>query len=393
VPSVAQITTFYENLGGVERSVRDLSLGLCRADYDVTVLCTKTKVSRQYDEGGVSVVASGSSVTVAGRPVALGLFRQLKQRRFDLKHFHLPFPLGTVGEQIAGDRSSAKVVSWHHGLGKYPLFETMYRPALRRFLKTVDKILVTAPPMIKFSGVLDEFADKCVTVPLGIDTTHLERVALEQVALIKHHYSRPVVLFVGRLVYYKGCDVLIRAMKNIDADLVIAGDGPLRMQLARLVAESGLGDKVHFAGRVSDEELAALYHACDLFVLPSVLPTECFGLVQVEAMACGKPVINTNLPTGVPWVSRHGETGLTVKPDDVAALEQAIHYLLEDSSLRAKFAAAARERAYSQFTIKHQIERTLQIYDELLAARQPRRISTEQCAPAKESFVRLPSTH
>jgi glycosyltransferase involved in cell wall biosynthesis len=369
MPSIAQITTFYENMGGVERSVRDLSLGLLRLNYDVTVLCTRKNASRVYTEDGIKVIASGSPISFAGRPVALGLARELSRKRFDLKHFHLPCPLATVLEQLAGDKSAIRVASWHHGIGKYPLFEAAYEPALRRFLKSVDRILVTAPPMIQFAGVLEEFADKCYSVPLGINTTLLEQAKPENVAEIRKGYNRPLILFVGRLVYYKGCDVLIKAMKNIDADLLISGEGPLHDQLVQLAADTGIAHKVHFQGRVSDDELAVLYNACDIFVLPSVLPTECFGLVQVEAMACGKPVINTNLPTGVPWVSKNGETGLTVVPGEVESLSAAIAKLLSDDPLRSKLGAGGKVRAYRYFTIDRQVELTHAIYSELFQDR------------------------
>lgn len=373
--SIAQITTFYENMGGVERSVKDLSLGLVQNNHDVTVLCTKKGASQVRIEEGVQVVSSGSSLTLAGRPVALGIAVELRNRKFDLKHFHLPCPLATVAEQFASDRKSIKVVSWHHGIGKYPLFEFAYKPALRNFLQSVDQILVTAPSMVSFSGVLDEFKAKCKVVPLGIEVSKFANPSAEKVALFKARYKRPLVLFVGRLVYYKGCEVLIKAMKDLDADLLISGEGPLKNELVQLTQDLGITEKVHFLGRVSDEDLPILYAASDMFVLPSVSPTECFGLVQVEAMLSGKPVINTSLPTGVPWVSQHDDSGFTVRPGDVQELAAAISLLLGDSELRACFGTRGKKKALSEFSIEKQVENTLNVYAELFGQKTRSRVS------------------
>jgi rhamnosyl/mannosyltransferase len=154
------------------------------------------------------------------------------------------------------------------------------------------------------------------------------------------------------MVPYKGVGVLLRAMVGLDASAVLVGDGPLRAEWTALARELQLTDRVRFAGDVTHEELVALYHACDAFVLPSITRAEAFGYVQLEAMACGKPVVSTRLPSGVPWVNRHGETGLTVPPGDVDALRRALAELASDASLRARFGSAGRRRVESEFTME-----------------------------------------
>ena len=121
-----------------------------------------------------------------------------------------------------------------------------------------------------------------------------------------------------------------------------------------------------FLGHVSDEDLVAYYHACDVFALPSITNQEMFGLVQLEAMACRKPVISTTVPTGVPWVNQHGKTGYTVTPGNSAELAHAIQRLLSSRELREEMGAAGRARVERHFTSAKMAEGILQVYQETL---------------------------
>jgi rhamnosyl/mannosyltransferase len=186
--------------------------------------------------------------------------------------------------------------------------------------------------------------------------------------------ARPVILFVGRLRAYKGLPYLLEALRSLEANLVIAGDGPEAGSLQRLVHRMGLVDRVHFAGHVPRELLPAAYQAADVFVLPSHLPSEAFGLVQVEAMASGLPVVCTELGTGTSEVNRHGETGLVVPPADPAALAAALSRLLGDEALRHRLGAAGRRRAEQQYEASVYVARTERAYAETLASPRPGRL-------------------
>jgi rhamnosyl/mannosyltransferase len=160
----------------------------------------------------------------------------------------------------------------------------------------------------------------------------------------------PRVLFVGRLVYYKGVEVLFEAMARCTGTLLLVGDGPLEPALRQRAVVLGIQNRVVFAGRVSDEDLPAYYQASDVFVLPSIARTETFGVVQVEAMAAGLPVVSTNLPTGVPWVNQDGVSGLVVPPADPGRLADAIGSLLADPVLRERLGRNAVARAGELFS-------------------------------------------
>jgi len=152
----------------------------------------------------------------------------------------------------------------------------------------------------------------------------------------------------------------------VEAKLLIVGEGDLRRTLEKQAESLRVDHKVIFLGKVSDEELRYCYHICDVFVLPSVEPSEAFGLVQLEAMAYGKPVVNTRLPTGVPFVSVDGETGITVEPRDSKALAEAINKLLNDEELRKRYGVQARKRVEENFTVDKMNERILGVYRELV---------------------------
>jgi rhamnosyl/mannosyltransferase len=132
-----------------------------------------------------------------------------------------------------------------------------------------------------------------------------------------------------------------------------------------MVRRLGIGDRVHLAGEVTDEERLAWLHACAALVLPSTTRQEAFGIVQLEAMLCGRPVVSTDLPTGVPWVNVHGRTGLVVRAGDPASLRGALDHLLDDGGLRQALGAAARARALETFTADRMCAAVLALYQDL----------------------------
>jgi rhamnosyl/mannosyltransferase len=285
----------------------------------------------------------------------------------DLTVIHEPNPLALVSDWMA--RQQAPLVLWFHSEVLRPRwkYRLLYRPFLQRVLNRAARIVVSSPNLAAHAEELAQHQAKCVVIPFGIEprrfasTNDVERRAA---ALRQRHGSRPIALFVGRLVPYKGVNVLIEAVRDLDVTAVIVGTGPLR---GALEAQASGNDRIVFAGDVDEETLVAWYHACDVFVLPSVTRAEAFGMVQLEAMAAGRPVISTRLESGVPWVNRDGETGFVVKPGDPAALRDAIDRLVRDSSLRAAMGAAGARRVAAEFTVERMAERTVALYEQVLA--------------------------
>jgi rhamnosyl/mannosyltransferase len=207
---------------------------------------------------------------------------------------------------------------------------------------------------------LRKHREKCHLVPWGVDLRSFEQRDEKEIAKIRGKYGANLLLGVGRLVGYKGFILLVRALSKTKANLVLIGKGPKEKELRSEIERLSLKERVFLLGEV--EDIVPYYHACDIFVLPSINRAEAFGVVQLEAMACGKPVINTRLDSGVPSVSLDGVTGLTVPPENPTALAEAINRLLEGEKLRQAYGNAARKRVESEFTLEQMVEKTLEVY-------------------------------
>lgn len=290
----------------------------------------------------------------------------LRGKKYDIITIHHPNPMADISYLYAKPRGKLVVVH-HSDIIKQKFAFRLYRRTLNKVLRRADVIIATAQNNITYSHTLQPFADKCRVVPLGINVgTYSETEAIRQgAAAIKRTYGENLVLFVGRLVYYKGIDFLIRAAKTINGKLLIVGTGPLEKKMRRLASALGVADRVIFLGRV--ESLTDLYYAADVFVLPSVARSEAFGVVQLEAMACGTPIVSTDLPSGVPEVNRDGVTGIVVPPGDEDALASAVNKLLADESLRRLYGDNGREIVAREHTQEVMAERFYKIYSELMA--------------------------
>jgi glycosyltransferase involved in cell wall biosynthesis len=203
-------------------------------------------------------------------------------------------------------------------------------------------------------------------IPFGVAPERFIRCDESVVRDVRQKYGPRLVLAVGRLVYYKGFEYLVQAMRSVNGRALIIGDGPLRDSLRTLAERCGVADRVTFMGERFVQDLIPYFHASDVFVLPSIARSEAFGIVQLEAMACGKPVVNTSLSSGVPFVSRDGLTGITVPPGDSQLLGNAINRLLNDNELRIRYGESARERVRQEFTLETMIDRTWRLYAEVL---------------------------
>lgn len=354
--------------GGIEGHVKLLCSELAKQDeLDVTVLVTNTgKATLRESCEQVKIVKTGEDLTVARTPISWRLWLEIARTNADITHLHFPYPFGELGHLLLG-RSKKMVITYHSDIVSQKKLLRLYEPFLWRVLKRADCVVATSQKYMESSPYLSKFKEKCIIVPLSIDIARFQQAPVDEVARIRERYDGPLLLFVGKFRYYKGLEYLIEAMQHVPAQLLLVGSGPLDDKLRSQVRENRLEDKIHFLGEVSDEELIACYHACDLFILPATHRSEAFGLVQVEAMACGKPVICTEVGTGTSWVNVHDETGLVVEPANARALAEAINRLSGDPSLRERLGQNARERAHHEFAKEAMVERIIEIYRRLMS--------------------------
>jgi glycosyltransferase involved in cell wall biosynthesis len=313
---------------------------------------------------------------VSSAPVAPGMLRTVRRElasgRCNLLHLHAPNPLGDVAGLLFG-RDVPLVMSWHSDIVKQRFLRRVYRPFQQRTIDRADRILVFTPGHFTSSLQLQGrgVENKLRVIPAGFDTARLDAALADPAMterLDRHAAGRPLLLTVGRHIYYKGYEYLIEAVARLrtGAALAMVGTGPLGPGLQRRAQELGLSERVLFLGEVGHAELVAAYHRCDVFTLPSIETSEAFGMASAEAMACGKPTVVCELGNGVNFLNQTGRTSLAVPPRDAAALADALDQLLLDESLRRRMGAQARLWMAERFSVSAMRDAHVALYRELL---------------------------
>jgi glycosyltransferase involved in cell wall biosynthesis len=364
---ILQIGKFYPpHPGGIETHLQILVTGLSRAN-DVQVIVAGESIHRTVEQrNGATITRLPTFGTFASLPLTPTLPWHLKKFKPALMHVHVPNPGAAFAITMTGYRGPLVVTHHADTLGR-KLLRKLADPHVREMMKRADRIIVTSRRYLESSEELAPFQSKCTVIPLGMTYPQLS------VSSDSHHNrifpgsDSRLILSVGRLVPYKGYIYLIRAMQAVNATLLLIGAGPLERELKEAAQAYGVSDKIRFLGWIDD--LQPYYRASSLFVLPSVSRAEAFGLVQLEAMAAGLPVINTDIDSGAPEVSLDGVTGITVQPADAASLARAINMLLDNPALRQTMGRAAKDRAHVHFAADLMIRRTASLYDEILADR------------------------
>jgi glycosyltransferase involved in cell wall biosynthesis len=366
---VLQLGKFYPPAKGGMETILALICQRTAQHVENRVLVANSKPSTVEERhGSIDVLRVAALARIGAVAVCPRMPFELAREDADVIVLHEPNPMALVAYFLV--RPAGRLIVWYHSdvirpSWRYRLF---YRPFLRFALSRAVRIVVSSPALGESAPELRDFQSKCTVIPFGIETPNIDATdaVLSRAHAIRREASRPIVLFVGRLVSYKGVDVLLDALSGVDAVGLIVGDGPQRADLELQARALGIENRVRFVGMAADEELAALYRACDVFVLPSVTRQEAFGVVQLEAMAAGKPVVSTDLGTGVGWVNRHAETGFVVPPGDPVALREAIRRVISDPQLQKSMGDAAMRRVRSAFTVEKMIDDTLALYREVM---------------------------
>lgn len=366
---ILQLGKFYPIGGGVEKVMYDLMTGLAAQGVDCDMLC--------------AAVSGGSSVSVVSQHARLICSRTLFKfaatmispamimtlrnicARYDIIHVHHPDPMAAVALRLSGYKGKV-ILHWHSDIIRQKQFLKLYLPLQNWLLGRADLVVGTSPVYLKDSPYLQNVQHKVASLPIGVDAMMPDTAVTERIR--RQYGNRKIIFSLGRLVHYKGFRHLVDAATYLDDSYVIliGGTGPLKDELEQQIRRLGLEDKVYLLGRIDDRELPSYYDACRVFCLSSVQKTEAFAIVQIEAMACGKPVVATQIPqSGVPWVNAHGQSGLNVVPASPQELARAIKDISDDEKTYKEFSQRARSRYESYFMKRTMIDNCLKIYHNL----------------------------
>ena len=366
---VLQLGKFYPIKGGVEKVMFDLMLGLSIEGVECDMLC-----AAYHEKGFVREMPNKSKLMVmntlkevAATMISPQMVTKLRQiaKEYDIIHVHHPDPMAALALFCSGYKGKV-VLHWHSDILKQKSLLKFYLPLQNWLIRRADVIVGTTPVYVKESPYLQEVQHKITYLPIGVN--RVESPVKNRIDLKKKYHGKHIVFSLGRLVPYKGFEYLIEAAKLLDDDYVvlIGGTGPLRDELQTRIDSLGLQERVKLLGYVSDVDLPAYYEACNLFCMSSVMKTEAFGIVQIEAMSCGKPVVATKIPqSGVSWVNEHGVSGLNAEPRNAEDLAACIRNILQDDKEYRRFSQGALNRYREMFTQERMINNCLNIYNKL----------------------------
>ncbi len=363
---ITHITKFAKpHKGGIESFIEMFNKCVYSDDTDIEVLSCSNDFKSFTDENNILYNRCRFLFEFASNTISPELIWKLSKVNTDVIIYHMPFIFAVVAHFLARPKYKKMIVCYHSDIVGYDKIMKPFWKLYNKFLNLADIIHVQSPQMMQ-NSMAKNFSSKCIMIPYLVDTSI--NYNTENVTKIKkQHQGKKIIFSLGRLVKYKGFIYGIEAMKYVDnAVYLIGGCGKLKEELQQFIDDNELNDKVILCGRISAEDLADYYQSCDIYLFPSMMQTETFGVVQLEAMKYSKPVINTNLGTGVNYVSVDGETGLTVEPENSKQLADAINTLIQNDELRLKYGQNARKRAEELFELNRNKNKYNQFFKGIL---------------------------
>ena len=384
---IVHLSKYYPpDRGGIESYIQTLARTQSSLGADVHVLCVNTFGNNQEPltkrthttherDMGVKVTRVGRLFSIMRFDFCQGLIKEiynLAKEANTIIHLHTPNPtmLIALSVLLSVNKNITLVITHHSDIIKQKILKFAVRPLEYYVYQKSSLTLATSSNYIEGSKFLRAFSKKLNYAPLVSDIAKYQKPhknAVEFGQSLKEKYGDIIWLSVGRLVYYKGLNIAIEALKKVRGTLMIIGIGPLEKELKTLVQNLGLEDRVIWLGNLTEDELIGAYYAATALWFPSNARSEAFGLVQVEAMACGCPVINTNIASsGVPWVSRHEQEARTVVPNNPIAFADAANRLLSEPNLRDRLSIAGRKRS-NDFSAISVTRRIFDFYGKVLS--------------------------
>lgn len=364
----------------MERFLGDLVLAQRNSRHDATVLAHRDR-GTSYPDDPPWLMRCPVWLRLVFAPISpaypFWLWRAIRRWKPEVIHFHLPNVSAFWALLLPSARRLPWVIHWHSDVERSRIRRALrllypyYRLVEQALLDRADAIVVTSPQYLAASEPLARWREKCHVVPLGLAMERLPDLPSSAGAEYWSSAAKSRLLAIGRLTYYKGFATLIRAMSALpDAQLIIVGEGEERQNLERELANEGNPGNVRLLGAADDATCNRLLASCNIFCLSSCERTEAFGIVLLEAMRYGKPMVASRLPgSGVTWVVEDGVNGMLVPVDDVSAWSDALRYLSTASQLRETMGNNGSRRLHRTFDIADVSRRIDQIYQQALSVR------------------------
>ena len=368
---VLQIGKFYPIKGGVEKVMYDIMAGLSECKVECDMLCA-TLTRQQSGEFQINeysrLFCMPTMIKLAATMISPRMIFKLKRIRkeYDVVHIHHPDPMACMALFFSGYKGKV-ILHWHSDILKQKLLLKLYTPFQSWLIKRADVIVGTTPVYVEQSPFLQSVQEKVTHIPIGIEA--LQPNAQKAAQIRAAYPGKKIIFSLGRLVEYKGFTYLIDAALELGDEYIflIGGTGPLRDSLQYQIESNGLQDKVKLLGHVKDEDLPNYFEAADLFVLSSILKTEAFAIVQIEAMSCGTPIVAAHIEeSGVSWVNKHKVSGLNIPSKDSLSLALAIAQICSDSSFHESLGFGAKQRFKTFFTRDQMTKNCIELYKSIL---------------------------
>ncbi|WP_158904620.1 glycosyltransferase family 4 protein [Burkholderia sp. L27(2015)] len=363
-------TAFPDTMGGVEQVINQIARGTEKLGIETDVL------SLTADRGASTIEINGYhahrvrfDLQIASTGLSISAFSRFSElaKKADIVHYHFPWPFMDV-VHFATRVNKPALVTYHSDIIRQKYLLKLYRPLMRRFLASMDRIVATSPNYLATSDVLRRFSDKVSVIPIGLDKATYPQPSLDRLRFWREKLGPAFFLFVGVIRYYKGLHTLMEAARGTDYPIVIVGVGPIEGELKAQAARLGLRN-VHFLGHLDDEDKVALLTLCYGLVFPSHLRSEAFGISLLEGAMYGKPMISCEIGTGTTFINVAEQTGLVIPPSEPEALRSAMHHLWTHPEEAAEMGRLAEERYWKYFTAEQMVNSYVDLYRTLVRAR------------------------
>jgi rhamnosyl/mannosyltransferase len=358
-------TCYPETNGGIEQVIRNICVGTTALGCTSKVLSLTNKKKQVIYVDDIEVTLCKKNFDISSNGFSIEFFIEYMRlsQWADIVHFHYPWPSGDIAALL--NFNKPKVVTYHSDIVKQKVLKIFYKPLESIFLNNVNVLVATSPQYAKSSDNLKKHEEKVETIPLSIDESTYPIPTEDTLNKWEKEVGKDFFLFVGVLRYYKGLKYLIDAAKLSNLPIVIAGDGPERKELERLITLYNL-DNVKMVGFIEEVDKVTLHMLSKAFVFPSHLRSEAFGVSLLEAQMLKKPIISCDIGTGSSYVNKDNETGLIVQPENAIQLAEAMQKLQDDRVLCDTLGENARKRFEEKFTTERSSRSYVKLYKRLV---------------------------